>query len=219
MTRKERLLRWAGLLPLTLLSFDVLPQTDAALDQAYELLVQEQYQSAEDAANSYLASNPRRYRAEFIVAVAECNLHQGQSRATQRIAALQRDYVLTGEAQRQVQGWIDYCAPARPQVSEPGITISALSRRPEVTSASPNKSNEAALPFMSALVPGTSYSGDDYTELKGIASADECSRECRLQAPCRSMTYAKSSKTCWLKRSVPRAQFGDDFVSAVKRTN
>jgi hypothetical protein len=76
--------------------------------------------------------------------------------------------------------------------------------------------NGKAPPSMSALVFGTSYSGDDYTELNGVATADDCSRACGLQALCRSMTYAKSTKKCWLKRSVPPAQYGDDFVSAVK---
>jgi hypothetical protein len=219
MKSREAMLRIAGLYLLTLLSLDVLAQTDSTLDQAYDLLAQNRYQLAANAANAYLAGNPRRYRAEFIVAVAECSLHKGQRRAMQRMAALKRDYDLTGEAQRQVEDWVEYCAPPDPQQKPPGVVSSSITQLPQITSAAANKPNGTALPTMSALVVGTSYSGDDYTELKGIATADDCSRACRLQAPCRSMTYAKSSKTCWLKRSVPPAQRGDDFVSAVKRAN
>jgi hypothetical protein len=216
MKSREAMLWIAGLL----LCADVLAQTASTLDQAYNLLAQRQYQQAEDAANAYLAGNPRRYRAEFIVAAAECWLRRGQPGAMRRIAALKQDYVLTDEAQREVAGWIEYCAPAKPQASQPpGVDTSSLTQPPQVTSAAPNKPDSTPLPSMSALVFGTSYSGDDYTELKGIATAEDCSQACRLQAPCRSMTYAKSSKTCWLKRSVPPAQHGDDFVSAVKHGN
>ncbi len=206
-----------GLALALLLPVETMSQSDTQLDQAYDLLVQGQYQAAENAAAAYLSSNPRRYRAEFIIAVAECNLYQGQPRAMQRIAAVGRDYALAGDAQREVQSWINFCAPAK--ASEPGITVSAITSRPDITSASPNKPNDAALPLMSALIPGTSFSGDDYTERKGMPTAADCSRLCRLQAPCRSMTYAISSKTCWLKSSVPPAQSGSDFVSATKRRN
>lgn len=199
-----------------------LAQDEASLDRAYDLLLRRQFQSAENIARSYLAKNPRRYRAEFIVAAAECSMNRGQPSAMQRMAALQQAYVLTVAAENEVRDWINYCAPPRkqPESTEQGVsvTISALEGLPQLTSAAPNMPNDAPLPRMSGLVVGTSYSGDDYTERHGVSSPDDCARLCRLQAPCRSMTYAISSKTCWLKRSVPPAQAGSDFVSAIKRS-
>lgn len=220
---KEAMFRIAGLICLvTFVSLDAFAQADSTLDQAYDLLVRQENQLAAKAANAYLAKNPRRYRAEFIVAVAECRLHKGRQDAMQRMAALKRDYVLTSEAQLEVDSWISFCAPPKPEpheTGEAGVAIAALTSAPQIKSAAANKPNERPLPLMSALVFGTSYSGDDYTELKSVQTADDCSRACRLQAPCRSMTYAKSSKTCWLKKSVPPAEYGEDFVSATKRVN
>jgi len=220
MEGKEISLRMAGLCCLiTLLSPNAFAQAEVTLDRAYQLLVQNKYQLAKNAANEYLATNPRRYRAEFIVSVADCVLHRGQSSAMQGMAALKRDYALNEEAEKEIEAWIAYCAPKQPQSDQPGVSVSALMRLPEIASAAPAKPNRKPLPPMSDLIHGTSYSGDDYTELSGIAAAEDCARACRLQAPCRSMTYAKSSKKCWLKRSVPPAQYGDDFVSAVKQVN
>ncbi len=204
---------------LALLSFGAQAQDDSLLDQAFGFLQQGQYQSAEDAANAYLSANPRRYRADFIVAVAECSLHQGMASAMQRIAAIKQDYALEGQAQIDVDRWISECAPEPPAVATPGVTASAIKMKPGFGSAAPNQLTLKALPAMGGLVYGTSYSGDDYVEYSAIASADDCAHVCRLQAPCRSMTYAKSSKKCWLKRSVPPAQPGSDFVSAIKILN
>jgi len=222
------MLRSTGLLyTLMLLSLEVLAQ-DSTLDRAYDLLVQRQYQAAANAAQGYLAANPRRYRADFILAFADCHLPGGSQRGMQRLGAIERDYVLNREAESDVKSLIAYCAPPKPKAKEPKVAESgntasfsseSLTQEPEFKSAASNKTDGTPAPLMSALVPNTSYSGDDYTELKGVATADECSRVCRLQAPCRSMTYAESSKTCWLKRSVPPAQPGADFVSAFKRMN
>lgn len=222
------MLRRTGLLcMLMLLSLDLLAQ-DSILDRAYDLLVKQQYQVAANAAKAYLAANPRRYRADFILAFADCNLPTGKQRGMQRLAAIKSDYVLSEEAESDVESLIAFCAPPKPKPKEPaevksGNTASfssaSITELPQFKSAAPNRTDRTPLPSMSALVRNTSYSGDDYTELQGVATADECSRVCRLQAPCRSMTYAESSKTCWLKRSVPPAQHGKGFVSAIKRMN
>lgn len=208
-----------GLWPLACLLIMLTPYsvtaTESTLDQAYALLEQGDFQAAGNLARGYLATNPRRYRAEFIVAVTDCRLRRGSDDALREIAALKEDYVLSAEAETEVNGWIAFCSPT-PQVSQSGVTVSARTNLPKVASAAPSKVDPAALPRMSALVDRTSYSGDVYDERKGIASAADCSRLCRVQAPCGSMTYAKSTKTCWLKRRVPPAKQSNDFISAIK---
>ena len=211
---------------LMLLSLNVVAQ-DSMLDRAYDLLAQGQYQAAAKAAQGYLEANPRRYRADFILAVANCHLPTEKQRGMQRLKAIQRDYVLNGKAESEVESWVAYCAPSKPGAKEPEVAegntatfaSASLTAPPEFKSAALNETDQTPLPPMSDLALKTSFSGDDYTERQNVATAEECSRLCRLQAPCRSMTYAKSSKKCWLKRSVPPAQHGEDFVSAFKRMN
>lgn len=206
------------LLVLILVSVDVFAQV-SLLDRAYDHLDKRQYAAAAAAATAYLNANPRRYRADFILAFAQCNLQTERQRGMERVAAIERDYVLTGEAERDVASLIAFCAPkpkTEPTTENAGnkdsFTSDSLEGLPRFKSAASDKTD-----WMSALVPGTSYSGDDYKTLIGFERADQCSEMCRAEERCRSMTYAKSSKTCWLKRSVPPAQQGADFVSAFKR--
>jgi hypothetical protein len=208
---------------LTALCAPVFAQ-DEMLDQAFARLEQRDYTGAGNLARTYLGSNPRRYRAEFIVAVADCSQQPNSGAAQQEIRALKQDYYLDGDAAREVDRWIANCPPA-PVVAHGetsdgvGMSASAITSPPTFASAAPNKPNPTALRRMGPLVYTTSYSGDDYDERHGVPTPDECSRLCQLQAPCRSMTYATSSHICWLKRSVPPAQHGNGFVSAVKNMN
>jgi hypothetical protein len=199
--------RRTGLLcTLMLLSLDAFAQ-DSELDRAYDFLFHQQYEAAAKVGNAYLAANPRRYRADFIVAFADCHLDAGKQRGMRRLAAIERDYVLSGAAESDVKSLIAFCSAPKPKREEPAnqasdsgnrqsFTSDSLTGPPPIKSAAPNQTDETPLPPMSGLVRNTSYSGDDYAERKGVASADECSRVCRVQAPCRSMTYAQSSKTC-----------------------
>jgi hypothetical protein len=224
MTSRNTMRGIASLLSLLMLvPLTASGQSDSSLDQAYQYLVAQQFQPAENIAKAYLVSNPRRYRAEFIIAVAECRLNE-RSIALQRLAIIKRDYVLDQETLREVNGWVDYCTPQKApespsEESNVGFSGQAVTQFPQLTSATPDKIDRRPLPLMGGLVPDTSYSGDDYNELKEIASATQCAQICRVQAPCRSMTYAPSSKTCWLKRSVPPAQHGAGFVSSVKQVH
>jgi hypothetical protein len=135
---------------------------------------------------NYLIANPRRYKADFIAAVSDCG--QGVANAKQGLAALTQDYALDAEAQQDVSSWIAYCAP-RPPVGKtansgdgPGVSVSAITSLPTVSSAAPDKLNPTRLHRMNALVLNTSYSGDDYEERHGVPTAEECSRLCMVQA-------------------------------------
>lgn len=104
------------------------------------------------------------------------------------------------------QCWLKRSVP--PAQHGPGF-ISATKTEPSLPSP-------ALLPRMTALVGATSYSGDDYAQA-AVASPGACAEMCRVQTQCRSMTFATSSKTCWLKRSVPPAMHGEGFYSSSKQ--
>lgn len=226
---RNKLARSSGLLcALLLLSPHLASAQESLLDQAYNYLEHDDASGAAQLVRTYLASNPRRYRADFLAAVAACKLAPGSPSARQKIAAVKDDYVLTADAQQQVDAWIAQCAgvraaaPGRTSPDGESFVADYVRKRPvplTIASAAANEPNPAPARRMSGLVDGTSYSGDDYAEFRGVATASDCAQLCRAQAPCRSMTYARSTRTCWLKRSVPPAQQGGDFVSASKIMN
>ena len=203
-------------------------QGDPTLIQAYDSLSRGDYGAAVQLSNAYLASHPPAFQAGFIHAMGLCGLAAGSG--LDELSALLGGYALNTTAQAQVVSGIAWCQPPPPPPSPQaegsgGAATSALgsppkpeppsSPMPNLSSAAPGAPQPRQLEPMGQLVTGVSYSGDDYHS-QTTASPAACAQLCRLQAPCRSMTYSYSSKTCWLKRSVPPAQQGSDFVSAAK---
>lgn len=192
------------------------------LDQAAQFLEAKNYTAAGNLARAYLSNHPRRYRADYILAVSECKTSRGLPDAQRRIRAVKADYSLDSVRAKEVDRWIAACIPP-PQpppaglaANDVGSTSSSLTVTPSVASASSTISEEPVLrPQMGALVLATSYSGDDYAH-PSANSAQDCVRLCFFQAPCRSMTYDETTKICWLKRSIPPARHGSGFTSAVK---
>jgi hypothetical protein len=223
MTSRAWLASSVGLLALAA-STPVCAQSDPLLSQAYDALTQGRYAVAVNASGRYLSTHPRRYTADFIHAAGECGLHPGSPAAVAQMEAVRDGYDLTPAAASDVSAWLRKCQKAPVAYRSPapsgdvGESSSALTAPPApagATSARPDAPQPRSRPPMGGLVPATSYSGDDYAN-GPAASAAECSHRCLVQAPCRSMTYDTYAKICWLKRSVPPAQHGANFVSAVK---
>ena len=210
--------------------------TTSWLDVAYSRLRVRNYPGAKSAVTTHLATNRPTYRAEFIKAVSDCRISQGALPAWNQMFNLKLDYNLSQRQRSNVDEWLNYwCKPTslpRPRdqdCAELGLcSISqGLGNEPTEASISSATSTSAAPsratlistippPRMSELEYATSFSGDDYAEYQNIAGPADCAEVCRRQRPCRSMTYATSSKICWLKRSKPAARSGSDFVSSYK---
>jgi hypothetical protein len=199
-------------------------QADPTLTAAYNALSNGQYGSAVKYSAQYLASNPHRYDADFIHAAGQCGLHPGSASAVAEMTAVRDGYDLTPAAASQIAAWLAQCQKAPVKYTPPqsdgdvGSSTSALTappKPPAASSAAPGAAQPKARLHMGAFVPATSYSGDDYDH-GPAGSPVQCSQRCLAQAPCRSMTYDSFAKICWLKRSVPPALHGANFVSAVK---
>lgn len=198
-------------------------QASPILDQAFEFLSKYQYQAARDRAQYYLDRNPPSYRAEFIRAASDCYIEHGSDMARKQMRDLKYYYVLTPRAVDNINNWLNkYCVPPPPKIvssngeSSSSDYITAQPNRQVIASAASSEPSPLRLPRMSSMRYSTSFSGDDYRHYDGIQSPEQCAEICRRQELCRSMTYIKSDKICWLKRSMPAAQHGDDFVSAFK---
>ena len=199
---------------------------DDLLNAAYNALAKGQYGAAISYSNKYLASHPHRYFADFYHAAGQCGLHPGSASAIAEITAVRDGYDLSPAAASDVDWWIDRCQPpvrvsaaaGASGKADAGSSSSALSVPPKprsVVSSAPGAAEAKPRIHMGGLVQATSYSGDDYAHALAGSPA-ECSRRCLAQAPCRSMTYDSYAKICWLKRSVPAAQHGANFISSVK---
>jgi thioredoxin-like negative regulator of GroEL len=125
---------------------------EALLDQAFNYLEHGDSKNAWNLVSQYLGANPRRYRADFLAAVAACQINRGEAGAMQMIAAVKSDYILTADAERQVNRWITYCAGASASHGAPqrgtsggeGYDASAVSQEPAVPSASADLSSASA---------------------------------------------------------------------------
>jgi hypothetical protein len=199
-------------------------ESGALLAQAYDSLSRADYVAAEQISRTYLASYPANYKIAFIHAVSLCNTSRGSDQAQRELFALEEDYALSDTALEQVNGQLDFCrAEAKSAASataanntDVGVSSQGLSGPPPgVDSAGPTQPQPNRFRDMGSLVSATSYSGDDYYHYSA-KTPQQCSNTCRIQAPCRSMTYDLYAHVCWLKRSVPPARHGDNFVSAIK---
>jgi hypothetical protein len=226
---------------LGILSCPALAQSDQTLEDAYSALKAKDYQQARSFARAYLLEHPRRYAADFIIAVSDCNLWPGEAAGREGLSEIRQDYDLTPDAKAEIDHWSSTCASTGEEGDEPPVregednentnTLSFLEEgdrsttTPLLTPVEParrsrmNAISSVAAPHMSELQMNMAYAYDDYAERQNVASAAGCSEICRTEATCRSMTYAKSSQKCWLKRSVPSASSGpgaEDFVSSYK---
>jgi hypothetical protein len=194
---------------------------DELLNQAVTLLESGEFSAAADLGRDYVSSYGRRYKADFVVAVGDCMTPPRYSQGLSELQALADQYAMNASSATDITYWSSQCAPP-PASSGDGVIaegLGPLPSRPKAfhsisSSASPVAEPKLLSP-MSGLVPNTSYSGDDYHQLT-TTSPNMCAAICKVQAPCRSMTYIVSTKACFLKRSVPAAQHGADFISAYK---
>lgn len=202
---------------IILVAFGAPPLRADTLTDAAARLKARQYASALSKVNAYYsAGGARRYRADFIRAASECRLYYNNS----RLKALQVDYLLPSAAAAEVSSWITSCKPPPPKVATSnGVSsiTSGLTSEPTANSADSGP-EPRPLPRMSPIILRTGYIGDDYA-WPTLASAEACRQVCRMQAPCRSMTYDLNTKKCWLKRSVPGVGHGDNFVASFKYPN
>ena len=201
----------------------LLGQAQELLNEAYAALSDRNYSGAKRTAQAYLNQYGRTYKAEFIRAASNCRLYPSSDLGMRQMTALKKDYALSARALSNVNEWLNFwCKPTETAESDDDCNCSVSSGLGSVPSASAMSSATTSepslrpLPQMSTLQYSVSYSGDDYGHYDNVASADACAQICRMQAPCRSMTYITSAKVCWLKRSKPAAMEGSDFISAYK---
>ncbi len=201
---------------------------DPTLVQAFNDLAAGDYSGAASLARADIQANSHHYNADFVVAVGDCvDYYNGQTGRAELLSLID-NYALPSSSRSQVDYWLARCMPPPPPPPPPsassgdiGMAGSALTGRPPPPKPSPASATAVpaqepgALLRMGALVANTSFSGDDYADQR-LPSAAACAQACRWQAPCRSMTYIVSAQICYLKRSVPPAQHGADFISAAK---
>lgn len=193
---------------------------DANLVAAYNSLVARKYAAAEALVLVYLARNPPRYDADFILAKSQCVLRNGSRSALGQAQALQTDYVLDSQAAKQVEQLITRCVPKPPppppQAEKgPASTAQMLESPDEIDTARPTDGVPKRLPRMTVFAEGISFTGGDFTERRTETRA-ACARLCQILEKCRAVTYARSDGACSLKSSVPAARSGSDFSSARK---
>lgn len=224
-------MKWArlmGILSLFLLTAPAFvaaqSNSDDILNAAYKSLAAGDYAGAARKGRVYQASNPRRFDADFVVAVGDCIAPTPTSAGVSELRTIIDDYVLDLATLNAVRYWMSRCRalpPKQPQQesnSGVGVVSSGLSvppPRPSPENIRRPTIQPHAIPRMSALISATSFSGDDYRSMRATSPAS-CAQSCRYEAMCRSMTYIISARLCYLKRSVPPAQHGGDFVSALK---
>jgi hypothetical protein len=196
---------------------------DVILNNAYSLLAAGDYAGAAGQGRSYQSSYPRRFDADFIVAVGDCMAPTSTTNGVSELQALINAYALDTPTLNTIHYWMGNCrrTPPPPQSASSGVGMSASSLTGKPPPPPPEKIQRPniqprPLPPMSALIADTSFSGDDYWHMQA-PSAASCAQSCRFEAMCRSMTYIIKAHICYLKRSVPPAQRGGDFVSAFKR--
>jgi hypothetical protein len=62
----------------------------------------------------------------------------------------------------------------------------------------------------------TDRPGSDYRSFEALRGLQQCQEACKKDQECRSYTFAKANKRCWLKSSVPSARPSDCCVSGAK---
>jgi PAN domain len=198
---------------------------DVILDNAYNSLAAGDYAGAAVQGRAYQSSYPRRFDADFIVAVGDCMAPTSTTNGLAELQALINAYVLDTPTVNSIRYWMGNCRstppppPPESASSGVGISVSGLTGKPPPPPPEQiqrPKSQPRPLPPMSALIADTSFSGDDYWHMQSPSPAS-CAQSCRFESMCRSMTYIIKAQICYLKRSVPPAQHGSDFVSAFKR--
>ena len=220
MTYRKRILLISCAVLVQILPTRAQDDSGAILARAYDSLKSGDYATAKRIAEAYLASYPPNYSIEFIHAVSFCHTSGGSNAAQRELLALEVNYDLSNSAMGQVKSQLSSCRPATQASASNGGSAGVIGQGltgapPGVDSAAPAQTQPLRFRPMGALVSATSYSGDDYYHYSA-RSPQACSRTCQIQAPCRSMTYDTVAHICWLKRSVPPAQHGDNYVSAVK---
>lgn len=220
MTYRKRILLISCAALVQILPTRAQDETGAILVRAYDSLSRGDYATAQQITQAYIASYPPDYRIGFIHAVSFCHTSGGSDAARRELLALEVDYDLSSTAMGQVNDQLNSCRPAQAKASPSNDNVAgesgdALTAPPGIDSAAPGQPQPVRFRAMGGLVFATSYSGDDYYHYSAT-SPQACSRTCQVQAPCRSMTYDTYAHICWLKRSVPPAQHGDNYVSAAK---